>query len=139
MPTIEGLRELVSPGFIVALGVASVVMLVASLVVTPIILVRLPKDYFKHEKPHLIDRIRQEGAWRGGVLVMKNVLAVVLLIAGFLMLFLPGQGLLTMLIAMILMDFPNKAALERRVLALPKIRETINWLRKRRGHEPLDL
>lgn len=121
------------------LGMVSLFMVVASLVVTPMILVRLPKDYFQRQKPHLLDRIRSESAGRGCLLVLKNLAAAALFIAGVLMLFLPGQGLLTMLIGMILMDFPGKMALERRVLSMPKVLDTVNWLRKRRGHEPLDL
>lgn len=121
------------------LGLASLVMVIASALLTPVILVRLPKDYFKREKPHLIDRIRSEGAGRGFVLVMKNLFAAGLFLAGVLMLFLPGQGLLTMFIGMILMDFPRKMAIERRILALPRILDTVNWLRRKRGHEPLEL
>ena len=61
------------------------------------------------------------------------------LLAGLAMLVLPGQGLLTMLIGLLLLDFPGKRALERRVVRRPKILAFLNRMRDRRGREPLRL
>jgi hypothetical protein len=52
---------------------------------------------------------------------------------------LPGQGLLTILIALILLDFPGKRSLERRIIARPKVLRAVNGLRTKAGRPPLHL
>ena len=70
-------------------------------------------------------------------LVLKNLLGVLLLFAGFLMLFLPGQGILTMLIGVSLTDFPGKRTLERKLVGQPAVLRTINKLREKFNRPPL--
>jgi hypothetical protein len=53
------------------------------------------------------------------------------------MLFIPGQGLLTMLIGLMLIWFPGKYRLEKRIIHRPGVLKGINWLRKKRGNLPL--
>jgi hypothetical protein len=72
-------------------------------------------------------------------LVVKNVVGIVLLLAGFAMLFLPGQGLLTMLIGVSLMDFPRKRELEAKMVGQPTLLGVINAMRHRYGKPPLTL
>ncbi len=122
-----------------AIGVVSVVMLVASMVLTPAILAKLPADYFQREKPHLLTRFRQAGALECFVLLGKNVLGLVAIAAGIAMLVLPGQGILTIIIGMVLVDFPGKAAVERRFVAAPKVLRAVNWLRGKAKKPPLVL
>jgi hypothetical protein len=118
-------------------GALSVLMMVASLVVTPAILVRLRPDYFNHPKPHLLERLRTVPPLRAAGILARNVLGLFLVAAGILMLVLPGQGTLTILIGLLLIDFPRKREMERRVVSLPKVLETINWLRRRAGRAPI--
>ena len=54
------------------------------------------------------------------------------------MLVLPGQGILTILAGIMLLDFPGKHRLLRWIVAHPQVLRTLNWLR-RRGHPPLYL
>ena len=70
-------------------------------------------------------------------LVLKNALGLLLLACGIVMLVIPGQGLLTMLIGLMLMDFPGKRRLEARLVAVPSVRRSINWLRERAHRAPL--
>lgn len=49
-------------------------------------------------------------------LIVKNIVGAVLFLGGLAMLFLPGQGLLTMLIGISLMDFPRKRELEAKMV-----------------------
>ena len=56
-----------------------------------------------------------------------------LLLAGILMLFLPGQGLLTLFLGILLIDFPGKYKTERWLISQPAIANSLNWLRKRRN------
>ena len=51
----------------------------------------------------------------------------------------PGQGLLTILIGLMLIDFPGKHRLERTIISRPKILRTVNRLRARYDKRPLVL
>jgi len=53
------------------------------------------------------------------------------------MLVLPGQGLLTILFGIALLDFPGKYRLERRIVSYPKVLNSINWIRKKANKKPL--
>jgi hypothetical protein len=115
----------------------SAVMLVASAVLTPWFLLRLPADYFEQPKPHLVDRFREASFAGACTLCLKNILGVALLVAGIAMLVLPGQGLVTIIIALMLIDFPRKFEAERWMIRRGKCLATINWLRRKRGKAPL--
>jgi hypothetical protein len=118
---------------------ASVTMLVMSAIATPWLLSRLPADYFSHPKPHLWERLKTGTPGRKLLLVAKNLGGLVLVVAGLAMLVLPGQGLLTMLMGLVLIDFPKKFELERWLISRPSLFATVNWLRRRGGHPPLEL
>lgn len=119
-----------------ALILFSLVAFVGSLIAIPIILVKLPANYFD-------DGNRREWfANRHPVLrvmfrLVKNLLGGVFLFAGFAMLFLPGQGILTMLIGVSLVDFPGKRGLERRLIGRPTVLKAINSVREKFGQPPL--
>jgi len=121
---------------LVGLTAASIIGFIGSLIAIPWILIRLSSDYFDTRVPrhwmkdhHPVLRIIG--------LIIKNVIGVVFLIVGFLMLFLPGQGLLTMLIGISFMDFPNKRKLEARIIGQPTILNTINRMRYKFNKPPL--
>ena len=63
----------------------------------------------------------------------KNLLGIIFVIAGIMMLALPGQGLLTIIIGLVLMDFPGKYHAERWVISRHSILRTTNWIRKKAG------
>jgi hypothetical protein len=69
--------------------------------------------------------------------VLKNLVGAVFLAAGFAMLFLPGQGILTMLIGLSLIDFPGKRRLERKFIGQASVLRTINSMREKFGRPPL--
>jgi hypothetical protein len=66
---------------------------------------------------------------------VRNALALVLLAAGILMLVLPGQGILTILIALMVSTFPGKYRMERAIMRRPRVLRAANWIR-RRYHKP---
>ena len=120
------------------LAAASVVGFVASLIAIPWILVRLPADYFDTRVPRhwMIDRhpvLRMIGH------IVKNLAGYVFLLAGIAMLVLPGQGILTILIGVSLIDFPGKHRLEARLVAQRMVLQAINAVRHRFGRPPLVL
>jgi archaellum biogenesis protein FlaJ (TadC family) len=116
---------------------SSVFTFIVSLILMPMMVVRIPADYFSHEKRHHKRPEKYPPAVRIVILIMKNVMGVVLLLAGMLMLVLPGQGLFTMFVGIMMMNFPGKYKLERWIVARGPILKSINWMRKRAGHEPL--
>lgn len=120
------------------LGGISVLTFVGTLVMVPIMVVRIPFDYFSHpeRQPTFVFRF---GILLGILLlVLKNLLGLVLLLAGIAMLVLPGQGLLTIFVSLTLLNFPGKYRLERWVISRRPVFRSINWIRQRRGHRPLD-
>src|SRR4051812_30124363 len=52
------------------------------------------------------------------------------------MLVLPGQGVLTIIAGMMLLDFPGRQRLERWLVQRPAVLRSINWRRKR-NNRPL--
>ncbi|MBM4063213.1 MAG: hypothetical protein FJ265_19270 [Planctomycetes bacterium] len=122
------------PGLIGWLFVGSLASLVLVALLLPVIVVRLDPDYFLTSRR---EHARRGGPVYWGLLLGKNLLGFLFLFAGFLMLFLPGQGLLTILIGLLLADFPGKRTLERRLVARPAILAFLNRMRARRGRSPL--
>jgi hypothetical protein len=119
------------------LGGVSLVTVVISMIVLPIIISGMSADYFlpnrdpSHSFAHRHPVIR----WTG--LILKNLFGAVLFVAGILMLALPGQGILTLFIGLMLTDFPGKDRLELWLVRKPPIGKALNWIRKKSGHEPL--
>ncbi len=130
------MTALLSVSVLVALGVSSIVFFVGSLIAIPIVLVRLPADYFHDHHPRVWLRNRHP-ALRMMAMVLKNFVGVVFLLAGIAMLVLPGQGLLTMLIGLSLLDFPGKRKLQRKLIGQPAVLGTINKIRQKFGRPPL--
>ncbi len=93
---------------------------------------QLPADYFI--QPRKTDRHHLHP-----LSIIKNLFGLILIVAGIAMLVLPGQGVLTMLMGLVIMNFPGKKALEKRVLRLPKVAAAINWIRKKGGKPPFVL
>jgi hypothetical protein len=49
----------------------------------------------------------------------------------------PGQGVLTILLGVMLLDFPGKRGLELKLVSRPKVLNTINRIRHRFDRPPL--
>jgi hypothetical protein len=69
----------------------------------------------------------------------KNAVGAIFVFAGFLMLFLPGQGILTMLIGITMLDFPGKRKLEAKMIGQPAVLNAINGMREKFGKPPLTI
>ena len=117
------------PVLLWGLGCFSVLAVLASVLLVPRYLASLPPDYL-HGK-------RRDGA-SVPLKAARNVLGVVLVLLGIAMLLLPGQGLLTLLVGLLLIDFPGKERLIRSVLGRPKILSLVNKLRARHRVAPLE-
>jgi hypothetical protein len=124
------------PQVLIWLAASSIVMFVGTLVAIPVILVRLPADYFDIRIPrpwmenhHPILRVVGH--------LIKNVVGIVFLLAGLAMLLLPGQGILTILIGLSLVEFPGKRRLEAKLVGQPAVLSTINKMRAKFNKPPL--
>ncbi|MEJ2320993.1 MAG: PGPGW domain-containing protein, partial [Gammaproteobacteria bacterium] len=71
--------------------------------------------------------------------IVRNIIGLPVLLAGLLMLFLPGQGLLTVMIGLAIMVYPGKFRAERWLVRRQGVLRALNWMRKRRGVPPLDV
>lgn len=137
MNELLGIIQLSIPtNILVGLTMASIIGFVGSLVIIPFILVRLPADYFDIRFPRHWMRDHHP-VLRVIGLIIKNVVGGAFILAGFIMLFLPGQGLLTILIGISLIDFPRKRELEAKIIGNQKILRAINNLRYKFGKPPL--
>jgi hypothetical protein len=118
-----------SPTLEVALAVASVVMFVGTLVAVPILLVKVPDDYFA--RPHRSRSLP--------IKVLRTVLGLGLVALGVAMLVLPGQGLLTILLGLGVLDLKIKHRMIARILSMPKVHHAIDRLRRKAGKGPLEV
>jgi hypothetical protein len=119
------------PGVVTVLGSISLLMLLVSLVAVPWLCCGLPVDYLDLSAP--------AGPSGFARRVVRNVFGSLLLVVGVLMLVLPGQGLLTILIGLTLLDFPGKRRFVRRLLMRPQVLRVINAIRRRFGVAPLQV
>ena len=97
----------------------------------------IPEDYFINDKTSKMD-LSKPVIWYL-VLILKNIIGYSLIFGGIMMLILPGQGLFTIIIGLMLSNYPGKYFIERRFIAIPSILKTINWLREKSNKPPLSL
>lgn len=119
------------------LGIASVAIFVASLLIMPALIVRIPTDYFAHAARPPSRWAERHRAVRIALVIAKNLLGVVLVLGGIAMLVLPGQGLLTIFAGFVLLDFPRKYAFEKWLVRRRWVHRPIDWLRRKRHRDPL--
>lgn len=112
----------------------------ANLGIVSLILVKLPADHFSTK--------RKTKFWSGprpalhaAKVIGKNIAGVLLVALGVVLSLpgVPGQGLLTVLLGIMLLDFPGRHRLEQKLLSKPSIVNTINKLRGRFGKPRLEL
>lgn len=118
----------------------SLVTFVGSLMVVTFVLVRLPENYFhsSHAREFLVE---SHPVLRALGIFAKNLLGLVLVVCGIIMSLpgVPGQGVLTILLGVMLLDFPGKRSLETRIVSRPRVFRAINALRARFDKPPLML
>ncbi len=117
-----------------------VVTLVGSLALVSVVLVKLPATYFHAEHPRDFWTERHQAIRWGGI-VVKNFIGLLLVALGVLLSLpgVPGQGLLTILLGLMLLDFPGKRRLEYKLVSRPKVLYAINRLRAKFSKPPLVL
>ena len=125
----------------IGLGLALfLISLTISFAALGIVMVKIPPHYFSphHERdflpgsPFLV---------RWGAVIAKNIFGAFLVVLGILLSLpgVPGQGILTILLGLIMLDIPGKRPLEARIIQRPAVLSAINKLRARYGKPPLEL
>ncbi|MBL4608561.1 MAG: hypothetical protein JKY01_12140 [Pseudomonadales bacterium] len=113
------------------LALVSFTTFVGSLLLIPVLVIKLPEDYFVSTK-RPVSHFKQSHPYLHYLIIaVKNMGGILLILAGIVMLVIPGQGLLTIFLGVFLMDFSGKYHLERRLIQQKQVRESINWIRLR--------
>ena len=105
-----------------------------------IVMVKIPKDYFS---PNYKPQFMPGKPWimRWGAVILKNVLGIFLILLGIVLSLpgVPGQGILTILLGLIMLDIPGKRPLEAQIIRRPAVLSAVNNLRARYSKPPLVL
>lgn len=112
--------------------------LIFSMAVLGIVMVKIPENYFStHYKQDFMPNSPFLVRW--GAVIAKNILGVFLVALGILLSLpgVPGQGILTILLGLIMLDIPGKRPIEARIIKRPAVLAAINNLRARYNKPPL--
>lgn len=123
--------------FLWLLGLVSVFTFIGSLIIVPWLIIRIPPDYFASTERRRSITTQRHPILRLILVLAKNLTGTILIVMGIAMLVLPGQGILTILMGILMVDFPNKYGFERWLVQTKPIAKTINAIRKRAGSHPL--
>jgi hypothetical protein len=103
-----------------------------------IVMVKIPANYFSS---HYVHDFLPGSSWivRWGAVILKNIFGVFLILLGIVLSLpgVPGQGILTILLGLIMLDIPGKRPLEARIIKRPAVLAAINNLRARYSKPPL--
>ena len=105
-----------------------------------VVLVKIPANYFS---THYRQDFLPDSSWivRWGAVIAKNLFGVFLILLGIVLSLpgVPGQGILTILLGLIMLDIPGKRPLEAKIIQRPTVLAAANKLRLRWGKPPLIL
>ncbi|MCC6426338.1 MAG: hypothetical protein IT435_05915 [Phycisphaerales bacterium] len=114
----------------------SVGTLILCVLLTPLIVARIPADYFSHNKRPPSPWAVEHPTWRWPVRIARNIAGWILLLAGLAMLVLPGPGIIGILVGLMLVEFPGKYRVERWLVSHRPVMNALGWIRRRRGAPP---
>src|SRR6478672_9676629 len=112
----EYLSSVTLDNAIIFLGLFLLSLIISFAAVT-VVMVKIPADYFSehYERRFMIGR-----HWlvRSTALILKNLLGLVLIVIGIVLSLpgVPGPGILTILLGLIMLDLPGKRPLESRII-----------------------
>jgi hypothetical protein len=114
--------------------------LAVSTLLLAVVMVKLPQEYFSstHKREFMTDK---PWLFRWGAVIAKNLVGVFLILLGIVLSLpgVPGQGVLTILLGLIMLDIPGKRPLEAKIISRPTVLQAINNLRARYNKPPLIL
>jgi hypothetical protein len=118
---------------VVSIGTMALYMLLL-----PPLIIRLPATYFllTKQKTTVVKNNNSYSLWRLLAKVLKNLAGATLVMLGILMIFLPGQGFLTILVGLLLCNFPGKRKFLRWFVLKSKLAHLLNSYRRKHGRPP---
>ena len=125
------------PEVLIGIGISSIFIFLISILGISWFVAQIPEDYFMLSKRQTSKWQQQKPILRFIVVVAKNILGLSLIIGGLLMLVLPGQGLLTIVTGLLLVNYPGKYKLEQKLVLMPSIYKALNWIRFKAKKPPL--
>lgn len=121
------------------IAIGSAVMFVGGILMIPVLVVQIPQDYFLKE--HELEVRRLHPVLHFLMLIARNLLGIVLIILGIILSVpaVPGQGILTILVGLMVTTIPGKRKFICKIVSIPQVYHGLNRLRARYGHPPLIL
>ena len=121
--------------YLVWLGSLSFIIFIFSLLTIKWLVALIPSDYFI-KKNNSEFSSNYPIFWLVSIII-KNLVGYTLIVGGIIMLVLPGQGLFTIFVGLMLSNYPGKFYIERKFIAIPSVLRAINWLRKKSNTPPI--
>ena len=119
------------------LAMGSAVFFILTPLAVPFLIILMPEDALIRRRTVLNDMTVLRAAAHLLWHAVKNILGITLMALGIVLLFLPGQGLLTLFAGILLADIPGRRTLAARLLGTGKIRPAVDRMRTRHGKRPL--
>ena len=120
------------------LGLLSVLTFIGSLIAIPWIIARLPINYFIRHRQLFAESHSRHPLVARLTFVLRNFVGIVFLVAGIVMLILPGQGIITILIGISFMDYTQKHHLVDYFVRRQTVIRLLHWIRKKEKKPPLE-
>lgn len=120
--------------YVELLAVVSLITFLLSIILIPWYIGRLPPDFFYILQNRLPGHQNKRISF--GLILLRNCIGALLIIAGCIMLFMPGQGILTLLIGILCMSFPGKLRFVLYLVNKPSVQTSLNWTRKKMRKKP---
>lgn len=111
---------------IIIISIVSVVIFILSMAFVPILIKRIPADYFVNPIYH---KIKINTFYSLIIFILKNTFGLIFVLAGIIMLVTPGQGIFSIIIGLSLMQFKGKQKLEYKLVKNNLTFKALNWLR----------
>ena len=125
------------PEVLIGMGISSIFIFLISIIGISWFVAQIPEDYFLPSKRQPSKWKEQKPILRFVVIIGKNIIGLSLITGGLLMLVLPGQGLLTIVTGLLLVNYPGKYKLEQKLVSMPSIFKALNWIRFKAKKPPL--
>ena len=117
-------------------GIVSIVLFFLSLFLLRYVILRLPEDYFI--KVSSISKSNSKSLKKIIVRIAKNALGFLLTISGIILLFTPGQGMITILIGLCLIDLAFVNQWKKKMIYNSKVQKALNWIRSKKSVKPFN-
>ena len=124
--------------FLQWLAIISAIIFIVSLLIIPWLISRLPQDFFAKIRSGQPSKNNNSRLYNLILVLLRNIFGLTFLVAGILMLFIPGQGILTIVLGISIMVFPGKRKLVNLLIEQKSVQHGLNWIRHKTGKIEFD-